>query len=505
MILTQSIMNKKLLILGFFFFSLKLFGQEILFTQNLDLKSGLNDKRESFPIVNDDKDEIVMLLFDSKNINCLLFNKKYGLIDNFTVDRPKNKFDVLLGQSSDSAGYHIFFTNDKKDQFYIETINFSEKKTTGRLLPLKLIGDYFLESISYNNKFYLFTIKNMSSNIAVYEFSGSDISNTRIFWYPSYEFSKSGNLNLYETLKDNKSLTKVSMDVSKIENSNPNPLDLTIKENKFYYYDNKAFLSIDNNLEYTSLITIDLIDFTSDVKSYKQVNVNCGSNLRAKSNSFLYRDNLFQIKVCPQELCFQITDINADSIFQEYRVNRQEDIKFRNTPLIQEGGTTVFTQDIKRELENTNQVLRKISASDIGISVWSSKDNLELTIGGYKEVQNSVGSVGPMMPSQGSSISTPYGTIRTSSPATNHYNPTMYGFNKYSNSRSVYFKTLLDINNYQHTEGRISENAYDKMRSYINRYGNEIVSETIFKVDDYYVLGYYRKYDNKYYLRKYKN
>lgn len=343
----------------------------------------------------------------------------------------------------------------------------------------------------------------MSSIVKIYEFNSNSISNTEQFDFSSYKFSNTSYSKLFDVLNESTSPFQLTLKIHKIDNSNPNPLDLTTKENKIYYYNDKIYFTLDNDIKNTKLITIDLLDYSSNVKYYKQVNIDCGDAIRVKSNSYLFEDNLFQIKGCKIEMCFQIKDFKKDSLRKEYRVRENEEITFRNTPLIQEGGTTIFTQDSERELEKTKQVLRKISASDIGITVNHSQENIELTLGGFKEVQRSSGGGGMMMTSPGTSISTPHGTI--SIPPTYHYNPTMYGYNTYTNTRSVYFKALLDNLNFNHIQGNVSENTYDKIRDFEDNNDTDMTSETIFKVDGYYIFGYYKKWENKYYLRKFAN
>lgn len=126
-------MKRRILIYVLIILSFRLFSQDLLFEQDITLKSVFKDKRESFPIVNNDKNEIVLFLLDNKEIYSLLFNKKYELIDSYTTNRPESKFKILLGHSADSISYHMFFTNDKKNQFYIKSVNLIERKADDKL------------------------------------------------------------------------------------------------------------------------------------------------------------------------------------------------------------------------------------------------------------------------------------------------------------------------------------------------------------------------------------
>ncbi len=495
-------MRKLFTVLILVVLSIRIFSQDIVFEKDITLRSVFKDKRESLPIVNNDKQEIILFLIDNAEIKGLRFNMNYELTDDFVAEKPINKFNVLLGHSINNEEYHLFFTNEKKNKIYVKTISISNKKSISKQIPLKLKNERFLETISYNNKFYLLSILKWTSKIKIYVFEGNSIARTEVLDFSEYKFSSTGFTNLYDVLlSENNSPLQFSIKIHKIDNSNPNPLDLTTKENKIYYYNDRIFLTLDNNLENTKVITISLKDYSSKVEFYNQINIECGDSYRIKSNSYLFLDNLYQIKGCKKELCFQIIDMENNSTIKEYRVKENEEISFRNTPLIQEGGTGIFAQGSEKELNKTKQVLRKISASDIGITTRLSENNIELTIGGFKEIkQSSVGGV--MTTSPGPNLSTPYGTIST--PPTYHYNPTMYGYSTYTRTRAVYFKTLLDKTSFNHVSGELSNNAYDKIKDYEEDNDEGMSSETIFKVDNYYVFGYYKKWDKKYYLVKFE-
>ena len=508
-------MKRKIFVFTLMILTLKLFGQDILFEKDIKLISVLKDKRESLPVVNQFKSELALFLLDNQKINCLLFNKDYELTDEFTTIRPGRKFSVLLGYSITRNRYHLFFTNNNKKQFYIESINIPGKNSQGKQTNIKLRSERFLESISYKGKFYILTIKDLSSVLKLYVFEGDTLSQTGQFDFSSYKFSNTDYYKLSDVFNGGTSVYRATPKINKIDISNPNPLDLTVNENKVYYFGDKLYLTLDNDKNNTKLITIDLKDLSSEIKFFDQIKTGCGNTLNTKSNSYVYSNYLYQVKACSNELAFRITNITNDSIMKEYRVKSDEEITFKNSPLMQEGGRSIFAQGKEKELDKTKQVLRKICADDIGISVRPLTENVEITIGGVMEVQ--VGGRGATMPmsSAGPSFSAPYGTVTTA--PVYHYNPSMYGYNMYTLTRAVYFKSLMDKITFDHVEGKAPDNVYDKIKDFENGLNNKMkdilfngdlnnaTSETIFKVDNYYVLGYYNKYKHEYYLLKFTN
>lgn len=485
-------MKKGLVLLLAMFSTLNLFSQDLIFEREMTLKSFINDKREAFPIVNPDNNEIALFLLDNKVIHSLLLSSEYDLIGNYISDRPTGPYETLLGHSVASEIYYLYFSNSNKNKFYTESIDVSGQRSMGKLQKLKLKNEKLLETISYQNKFYLLTIKKKSSIIKIYVFEGDELSSIEVVDLSAYSFSNSAFPQLYYVLSKSESPVITTINIGKIDNKNPNSLDLTAQENKLYCYDNKVYITLDHAVENTKLITIDLQDFSSTFKFYDQANTSCGYSDRMKSNSYLHNNILYQIIGCQQELYFSAYDLQKDMLLKDFTIKENEEISFKNTPVIQEGGTSIYSQGVEKELEKTKQILRKIAKSNLAISVYSSKHDLEISLGGYKEVQ-SAGGGAPGMVMNNSSFGAP----------TYYYNPTYYGFSKYSNARTVYFKTLLDKGSFEHVKGEVPENAFDKIQHY--RYINtaDKSSETIFACADYYVFGYYDKSAKKYYLKKF--
>lgn len=155
-----------------------------------------------------------------------------------------------------------------------------------------------------------------------------------------------------------------------------------------------------------------------------------------------------------------------------------------------------------RELDETEQIFRKIEGGNIGISAYKSKDYVEITIGGYKKMVTkeliAAATAGALV-STGATLSN-----QATGPSNSnyYYNPTMYSYQNYSHARSVYFKSLFN-ESLENIKGSLKDNAFDKIRKYIDDNRKDLSTETIFKVYNYYVLGYYNKKEGKYYLLKF--
>jgi hypothetical protein len=421
------------------------------------------------------------------------------LISELKVDRPKGLYKTLLGSSYRELKYNLFFTNEARNAFCIKTIDLGKSNYSEAILSLTLKDEKLLETICHRNQFYMLTVKKKSSIIKIYTFDFDAQSQVKELDFSGHAFSGSKYSNLSDVLHESVSPFVLTSNVYRIDNNSPSTLDLASRENKIYTREDQFILTIDNDLSETKILIIDLKDYRGSVKTYRQVKSVCEDPFYTKSNSYLYENYLFQIKGCNEELQFSVIDLLTDSLIKSVKVTEEEEITFRNSPLFQEGGTTVFVQGKKKELETTKQILRKIADSNIGITVYNTSDTLELTLGGYLEVkQNNFG--GPMVSTPGTTISTPSGTVYMPGRS---YNPTMNSYNSFKKKRSIYFKSLLNSTDFEHLSGEAKRNAFDKIKDFTNSLGSNISSETVFRVEDYYVLGYYNTLDKKYLLLKF--
>lgn len=477
------------------------FSQDLLSEQSINLvKVSSEDKIESYPIVNTENGQPALFLIDRYTLNAQLYDKDFKLIRNIQTDVPERTFTSLLGCTMKDDTYKLIFTNGRQDMFFSETINFNDGTSSGKQLPTELTDAVFLQAFSYNNRFCFLTLRVKSSVLKIYSFDEKDKYPVKEIDLSAFRFSRTNKSTLYDVLHDKKMFAPADASLYKVDNTNPNPLDLTSKANKIYCFDNKLYLTLDNETFRTTLITIDLNDFSSTVKSYQQGFIYCGEDALIKTNSYIYKNYLFQIAGCRQELCFQKYDLSTDSLVKELKVNKDQEIYFKNSPLIQEGSRTMFAQNSEKTLENTEVFFRKLSTSDIGISLYQTPVATEVTIGGFKESKQpsgprivpgaSVGVIG------GAGYGAAYGIAYSN-------NPAMFGYTSYAHTRSTYIKCLFDTLTFEHLPGEVQKNAFDKISDFLGTLKTSATVETIVKMNDYYIYGYYDRKAKKYYLRKF--
>ena len=73
------------------------------------------------------------------------------------------------------------------------------------------------------------------------------------------------------------------------------------------------------------------------------------------SNSFIFDNKMIQLKMNNDKMLIAIKTLDNVDI-KTLEINDKEEIKFKNSKIIQENGSI----DKRRDLDNTNQLLRKI-------------------------------------------------------------------------------------------------------------------------------------------------
>jgi hypothetical protein len=482
----------------------QLYSQEIIVEKKLDLNLISIQQSESLPVVNTDKTEIGLFILNHKKIHSYLYDPQFELIDSLKADLVNRKFKFLKGYGVDSLQYYLYFSNRKDNEFSVQSVNFQSNASEGKLLPIKFKKERLLKVVNDENKCYLLTVVPNSSDLIIYEVEGDKLIRSKKFDFSEYQFTQSKNGKLFDALNLNSGLGKAIIGIRTIDSNDPASLDDAIRKRKLYYYSNKLFMVLDNESNITTLVTIDLTDLSSTMQMFKHAELVC-KDLAVKTNSYLSGNFLFQIKACEEELCLKVTDVVSEQVVKTYQAKSNEEISFKNTPLLQDGGLTIFTVGGSgRELDKTKQFFRRLVSGDIGVAVSEDDDKFLVTVGGYRE-QSSGSDGGMMMTSPGISTTMPGTDVVMPAMPVYHHNPEMYGPSTSANTRTVYFKSFLQQSTLDHVEGEMPTNAFDAARNFENDLKRPVLLQTLFRVDDYYVLGYFLYRNKHFYLRKFSN
>ncbi|MCB0466421.1 MAG: hypothetical protein KDC78_12225, partial [Aequorivita sp.] len=374
--------------------------------------------------------------------------------------------------------------------------DFEKNATLETEYGFKLNSEIYLQSHSYKDKFYILTVSRRSSKLNIYTFDHEGNFGKRIFDFSDRFFGdrKNEKIQLDEFLTERVQY-KTEGTVVKVEESNPNNISITSNVFKIYDRGNSFILTIDEGLLYTYIFEFKVPELTVDLKAIEKEKLPNSKFLTA-SNSYLFGDKIFQISGLSDTLVFTVKNLETKEVLKRIELSKDEDINFKNSPILQEG-TFMSTSD-KRKLEKTSQFLRKITAEDIGVAVISTEDGYQITMGGNKKREQNGG--GPMMMG-GFGGGMPIGAVGTLGTVIVSFNTAFYAFNSYKSNKSTSIECLFD-ENFDHIKGAVPQNVFDKIKNYTmkNEHDRAI---NIFKMKNFYVYGSYNSDEDTYELIKF--
>jgi hypothetical protein len=479
-------MYKKSIALILLLSSLISFSQQIVNSIPLELKKD----RDVFQVVNNSKKETSLFISDKKRVKAIRLNEKMQIIDSLSTERPDKKYSEMIGYNGDKTNPRLFWRSSNGKEIYSQLYNFENKKVLNINYSLPLKDEKVLQQFSENNKFYILSVLRDSNIIKLYVFDNEgkleektiDLTGFKFFKY-NYERT-----NLYGVLGESLTQSERSFSLQKIATESPTSLTESSKLRKCYSNENQLFLTFDTRVDFTQLITIDLGSYTATEKYIAKPYMPFVELSDLSSNSFLIDQRLYQVKLSSEQMILTVKDLN-DNIIKEYTVDSKSPIAFKNSEIIQENGNSSNT----RILEKTSQFLRKVNNSYAGISCSKIGDNYLITLGCVSQPDdNNTGAmvVGGMFGVAGSLIASAI-----------TYNSTYNNFSSYANRKVVYINCLFD-KDANHINGELKPLAFDNIRKFLES-DRDVSSQTIYKLDHTYYLGYYKNSETSYSLRKF--
>lgn len=493
------------------------FSQERIGSFKNDLKISSSFIKEIIPIANSKNNDVAVFIADAKNVYGYKLNDTFEVSSKITSEEKRRKYKTLLGYSiPDDDNYKIFLTNKAKKKFLIVDFYFTKNKTITKEFTLDDSAEEIIQTISLDNKFYLITTKlfenqNFNRSISLNTSFSDDIINIYTFDEKNNLIKKEIDLakHHFTTKKGRRirvrslllSTTFGNNTISKIDTDIYNTIEITAKTSKLYIKNKNLIFSFDEDKDLTQVLKINLNDYTVTKDTYPK------KLSKAKaSNSFILDDNIFIASGNKEELYIEVLDRTSKKKLKTFSIYEDKEITIKNSPIIQRGGAYANY----RELKTTKQFLRKITADKFGLSVLKVKDTYELSIGGYSQQARG----GGMM--MGGFGGIPIGGIGG---ASLFFNPTMFAYNASSGTKSTQIDCLFDLN-FEHLEGEISENTFDKIDDFLDRNNtfsqkniqnknkgnfkeddNDITE--VFKQNNQTVLGSYDKNSKTYYFYKF--
>ena len=470
-------------------FSLKSFSQtEIVSLSNI-YKKKFHYPDQTVPLTNSNNNYFSINFFRGKFINSYLFDEKNQLVDSLKSENKQREYKQIFGKTIlANNDYVVFLSNNNRHKFASLNLSYSKGTIEFTELNLDLKNEKIIQTADYNNTFHVFTVQNNSSIINVYKFENAEtyIKIPINFSDKVFVNRKDKGTTLFDLLTINSGLYGLgkSVDIAKIEMKNPTSLEVACNPTKFYHDSDKVIISFDQNISFTQFIEINLDTYTGKVRQFEKP-LNAVNPKENDNNSFLHKGILYHITVGKRRIHLNAKNYSTGNLIQHYYANENEEIKFKNSTIVQTGGTF----DSYREFDQTSTLLRKIRRGKVGIAVHE-QDNLNrITFGGIIETKSNPGMAFP-----GFGI-----PLASMGAVTVFFNPAFFAFESYSNTKALTVEGLFD-ENFVHQQGALKENAFDRMNEFEEEERISMLARTMFSRNENLLLGSFDQYTRKFTL-----
>ncbi|MFC4221390.1 hypothetical protein [Flagellimonas marina] len=462
--------------------------------QELHLKDSHYVMKDILPIVNERNGDFALFFNESKTLFAYLFNRNKEKIGEISTKEVPRKYKVLLGYNIDNIGkkYTSFSSNNKRNSFLATSFDFDSKLVVSKEIALPIDEEVFVQALNHNGSFILITITKNSSILNFYSFKDSSAYVKNALELKDFAFldKKGRKISLYKLLLDKPKLSfsKTSFEdlsFEMIDTSIPVPMEAASHANKLYLFNNKAYFTFDGFDEVAQILSIDLENFEWGKRKIEKPIAKISTDEK-KTNSFIFNENVFLISCTKRGLVFRIENLNSGVSVKEHSILVTEEIKINNTPIIQEGGM----YDNYREFDRTDKFIRKVFASNVGLAINRYGENYEITVGGTKNISSGA----PMM--------MPMGGIPLATTSLGNLNLTLNYYYYYTSDKSIYFTGLFN-SDFDHIDGEIGENSFNKIDNFKENRRDRIFSETVFKYHNDILWGEYLPAKNTYVLRSF--
>jgi len=465
------------------------------------LEEGEKKVNGAFSLVNEKEKTFAIFINKKELLLGHLFSYDGTPKGSYTSKGLPKKYTSIIGQSIQNNSIRLFLKNKKNKAFGSILFDFEKGRTEETEFDLKLNGQKYLQSFSKNEKFYIITIEEITSNLVVYTFNHKaevSINKIRLEKTTILRNARNQQVSLNSFLSEKGSLGD-DFYIPIIYPDLPNTLFTTSSLVKMYPTKNGLILTLDKGTNATYLLTIDINKMKAELTGYIQPRL-LEHSVHNISNSFLIDNNLLQLKGNRNELGLSITNIENNEIIKSYNFTSNTGVPIKNSPYY------VVTRPGKSETyideKFSNKFLRATGSKRIGILATRFNDSLyQVSFGAYhpnyyNQKNNKVSPLvfGGGLLGGGLGALIAYAVNSTA-------NPVALSFALYDKAPLTRVECLFN-ENFNPVEGRIKYNIFDIVKLHSKR--SQIDShEVIFKLDSIYVYGYFDSKNNSYHLIKY--
>jgi hypothetical protein len=446
------------------------FGQTILNSHSINLRGSKNNY-QILNAINPQK-QVFVFASDKEKVKVLKYNKFLFFADSLTINRPDKEYEFMAGYSFENNGNPcIYWASDDFKKIRSVAFDFENKINKLDNFQFSFAEESILNTFNENSSFYILTIQDKEDKLKIYSLRNGE-SDEKIIDFSSYKFidEKGKAITFNDLIRQN--------GLEMIDTKALNPLFQTIGKSKMFVEENKIVLTFDSNSQ-TQFFQIDLTDFSVSQKMIpQQILAKSG-----KANSYFHQNKLYQLKINDEELAISAINLRSGETIKKYYADSKDTISFRNSPLFSQTGSQAG-----REMKNTKKFLQRLYNSEIGLSVYKTKEDIMVTVGGVRNVA-STGNILIGLTAGAAMVATGSGGDMSSL------------FDSGS-LQSTYFESLFD-DKFEHQNVDQQGLAFDFISQFLN--DGDATLQSIFPFEDYYILSYYDSKRKEIVMRKFED
>lgn len=434
---------------------------------------GFND--EAHILQNEDADGFTLFLQDKQVIWALKVNDSLEVEVPFRGANPLTTRGNLkfLGGIHHGDSSSLLYGNKRLTSILWITVNYLNGFSKQEEADLKYEKkEDVLCSYTFDDNFYIITSNLVSSALTVY-----DLSLRR----NTSEVDKDGKLEQLGVVQIQKNAFGINYeDAIKISSLRViRPFDFyeirqTGSLSKAYPFRDSVVVTLDYDTRSTNIITLNLSSGKQSSRKYLQQSLSSTASKAIRSNSFVSKDRLFQVKADKEELILSVNDLGkSEPIIQEYRMRRNEPLTFGGPEIFNWSETTMKNKVFFREIFRGSEYA---PIANLSIAVNPVEDEFFCQVGGYGESEPTIGSevLNGMTVGDG-----------------------------YTYTVNTYFNTILNQKTLAYSGTDANATTYGKVELYRKIMQDRIRLETMVRWKDRFIHGHYNTKLKSYFVDAY--
>lgn len=441
-------------------------------------------------IKNDETGNLSLFLEEPKTTYGFQYDEDLKQIAQLTSKGVKRKYKEIIGQASAGGKVRLIQKNTKGNKFASILYDFENQQTEEMEYDLDMSDQNYLQSYNRDGICYVFTIFKNTSILNKWTFTlDGEVTSEELTLEDEMKRNKLRSFNLYKLIEEGGGMNSF-VHISKVENKLPNTLDIATEQSKMFTHENGFYWTLDENHQYTAILDFQLPDLLPKLTIVRKSVI--GDANSVKTNSFISGDILAQIVSNSKNMNLVFKDLETQEVINEYNLSKDEEIAFKNGPILQEG--SVYSFGSTRKFEKSSKFLRKIASDKNGIALFRSNNGYRAIIGGIRS-QGGGGGFGMMGAMGGIPMATAGGVVVS-------FNPASFAYGSYGSTSSTRIESLFDIE-FQHIEGELTSNVFDEIEILSGDWLKR--ADDVYLVEDFVLFGNYDTNKKLYTLYKFEN